>query len=1451
MTIGNTSASQKILPDLPFDELGLEGIRLKVDKILVYKKSQIWEIHISTSHYISYNKMSMLQKKLQDYFFDIEQIRIRLSSQKSLNEIIHDFTHIWKDMQEYIKDDMPSVTWLDSSSCHWEGNVLNICVSQSAKLDIATHKEVPQWIEEWFRNTFLQSIKVNIYQEDKKDSLVPDTYFEVRKQEELELVRQATMLNASTEQKQVKQNSSGENTVLLGRAIKDAPVSIDTLREDSGRVTIEGCIFDMEIRELGRGKVLTDKEINELREGKILITLDVTDYTSSVTAKVFLDWKKTKSLAGRLRKGNWYKLRGDCQYDRYQKEIVLRPTDINTAQTRIRMDNAPKKRVELHLHTQMSALDAVSSAKSLIERAAFWGHSAVAITDHGVVQAFPEAYAAGKKNGVKTIFGVEAYLINDLRPIIQYSREDDFDQTFVALDIETTGLDSINNEIIEIGAVKIQGRRVIDTFHSFVSPVHPIPPHITELTGIRQDMTDGAPEIGQVLPQFFAFCGNAALAAHNASFDLGFIREKGRSLGLSLNQPIIDTLALSRELLPNLKRHKLNLVAEHLGVKLKNHHRATDDAEAAGDILMKFFEMLEEQGVYNLNEINGMFRSRKNLNRLQSYHAVLLVKNAVGLKNLYRLISMSHLEYYYRRPRIPKSLLAQFREGLLIGSGCESGELYRAVMQNLPDEEIKEIIEFYDYLEIQPIGNNQHLIRTRQAADDESLREINHRILQLGSKHNKRVVATGDVHFLDPHDEYFRRILMSGRKFDDADSQAPLYYRTTDEMLEEFSYLGEKMAQQVVIEAPCSIAEEIVDVQPIPEQLFPPEIPGAEEEIRRMSLEKARQIYGSPLPDIVEKRLDKELKSIIGNGFAVLYLIAHKLVKKSNQDGYLVGSRGSVGSSFVATLTGITEVNPLPPHYVCPGCRHSDFSVDTEKFGCGADLPDKTCPNCGHEYKKDGFDIPFEVFLGFKGDKVPDIDLNFSGEYQASAHKYTEELLGEGQVFRAGTIGTIAEKTAFGFVKKYLESKQVVSTNAEIKRLVAGCTGVKRTTGQHPGGILVVPKSKEIYDFTPIQHPADDKNSGVITSHFDFHAIHDTLVKLDILGHDDPTVIRMLEDITGVDAQSIPLGESATMKLFSSTEPLNLNPEDINSPVGTFGVPEFGTRFVRQMLIDTKPTTFAELIRISGLSHGTDVWLNNAQELIRSDIATLREVISTRDDIMIYLINRGLEPTTAFNIMENVRKGKGLTPEMEQIMQENAVPKWYIDSCKKIKYMFPKAHAAAYVIMSFRIAWFKVYFPKAFYTAYFTVRADDFDASLTMKGPESVRNAIKQLDARGNDLSAKERNVLTILEVVLEMYLRNISFVPIDLYKSHAERFLITEDGIRPPLNALQGVGVNAARSIVEARNQGEFISIEDLRDRSRITKTAIEALKEQGVLKNMPETSQISLFSLAFPSDK
>jgi len=1156
-----------------------------------------------------------------------------------------------------------------------------------------------------------------------------------------------------------------------------------------------------------------------------------------------VDKSKHENVIERLKENVSVKVRGEAQYDKFSKELTVIASDIIEVPKKTKKDNAEKKRVELHLHTQMSAMDGVTPVKELVKRAHEWGHKAIAITDHGVVQAYPDAADAGKKFGIKIIYGIEAYLLDDAVPIVYYANGHPIDGEFVVFDIETTGLQADKDKITEIGAVKLRNGQIVDTYSTFVNPQIPIPEHIVKLTGITDEMVAEAPTVESVLPEFLEFSKGAVLVAHNASFDAGFIRHNARVLGIEMENPVVDTLELSRQLFPELSKHRLNIVAKHLGVELKNHHRALDDAMACAGIFTKCIEILKKKNVKTIDDIDNVFGDCENSYKTHStYHAIILVKNYIGLKNLYKIVSESHLKYFHKRPRLPKKLFMTYREGLILGSACEAGELYRAILEKKSDEEISKIVRFYDYLEIQPLGNNRFMIDNGTVNSMEELKDINRKIVALGERYNKPVVATCDVHFMDPEDEVFRRILMAGQGFSDADNQAPLYFRTTEEMLEEFSYLGEKKCHEVVVENTNLIADMCEDIIPIPNGTFPPKIEGAEEEIRTLAEKRAKEIYGEKLPEVVEKRMEKELNSIIKNGFSVMYIIAQKLVQKSLSDGYLVGSRGSVGSSFVAYLIGITEVNSLPPHYICESCKYCEFIQDGS-YGCGFDLPKKVCPNCGKELKRDGYDIPFETFLGFDGDKEPDIDLNFSGEYQPVAHKYTEELFGVGHVYRAGTIGTIAEKTAFGFVKNYLDERELVKTNAEIGRLVKGCTGVKRTTGQHPGGVMIVPQDREIYEFCPIQRPADDTESNIITTHFDYHSISGRLLKLDILGHDDPTVIRMLEDLTGVNARTIPIGEERTMGLFSSTEPLNVRPEDINSEVGTFAVPEFGTKFVRQMLVDTRPTTFSELIRISGLSHGTDVWLNNAQDLVRSKVATLSEVICTRDDIMLYLIHCGLPPKTAFKIMEDVRKGKGLKEEYEQIMRENKVPEWYIESCKKIKYMFPKAHAAAYVMMAFRIAWFKVYYPEAFYVTYFTVRADEFDANMMCHGQAKVRNCIRELEQKGNNMTQKEKNVLTILEVANEMYARGISFLPIDIYQSDATKFQITPNGIRPPLNALQGLGIAAAQNIVEARSHGEFLSIDDLRTRAKISKTVIEILQQNGCLDGWPESNQISLF--------
>lgn len=1230
------------------------------------------------------------------------------------------------------------------------------------------------------------------------------------------------------EKKTYKDEPRNENTV-LGRNIQGDTIDISSIDMGSGIVSISGDVFKT--------------DIFETKTGRIILTFFITDYTSSIAVKCFLRDKDKEHVLENVKKGLYCKVRGEATMDPYAKEVVIMARDINKLTKIERMDTAEEKRVELHMHTTMSSMDAVTAASKIVERAAKFGHKAVAITDHGVVQAFPDAQIAAKKNNIKVIYGVEGYLADNGTPIVINGNNESFDDEYVVFDIETTGFSSKNDKIIEIGAVKLKGGEIVDSFSAFVDPKVNIPYKITELTSITQNMVNGQPTIDEVLPKFMDFVGESVLVAHNASFDVGFIKKNLADMGKTLKNPVMDTVPLARYLYPDLKKVKLNIVAKHLGISLENHHRAVDDAKATAEILkFSFKKMKEEMDIHDVKTLNEKYLSNIDIKKLPLHHIIILAKNQIGIKNLYKLVSMAHLDYFARRPRLPKSIITEYREGLIIGSACEAGQLYKAVLEGKTDAELKEIASFYDYLEIQPIQNNEFLIRKGNVKDEEELRELNRKIYDLGKEMDKPVVATCDCHFLDPNDEVFRRIIMAGQGYGDADNQPPLYFRTTNEMMKEFEYLGEEACKEVVVENTQKIANMVDIVKPIPDETFPPKIEGAEEDIRNMTMNKVHSIYGENLPEVVQKRLDKELNSIINNGYAVLYLIAQKLVAKSLEDGYLVGSRGSVGSSFVATMSDITEVNGLPPHYVCPNCKKSEFFLDGS-ISSGADLPNKICPDCGAEYIKDGHDIPFETFLGFEGDKEPDIDLNFSGEYQAVVHKYTEVLFGKGYVFKAGTIGTVAEKTAYGFVKKYLQERGLVVSQAEIERLTIGCTGIKRTSGQHPGGIMVVPSDNEIYNFCPIQHPADDVSTDIITTHFDYHSISGRLLKLDILGHDDPTVLRMLQDLTGLDPKTIPLNDPKVISLFTSPEALGVTKEELGCEVGSYGLPEFGTKFVRQMLVDTQPKSFADLVRISGLSHGTDVWLNNAQYFIKEGYTTLKDCIATRDDIMVYLMYKDLPPKTAFTIMEKVRKGKGLSEEDEALMREKEVPDWYIESCKRIKYMFPKGHAVAYVMMAVRIAYYKVYYPEAYYTTYFTVRADDFDADLICKGEEAIKAKMEELNSMGNNISVKEKGLLTILEISYEMYKRGLNFLKVDLYKSEATKFKIEEDGIRPPLNALQGVGDNAAKSIVECRINGEFISKEDLRLRSKVSKTVIETLDNHGCLEGMQESNQLSLF--------
>ena len=1229
--------------------------------------------------------------------------------------------------------------------------------------------------------------------------------------------------------------------ILFGKEFTGTPVKIVDTKIPGESVIVEGNIFNIEPR--------------EIKGEKYIVSFDITDKSDSTTVKFFV--KRSvfdNELKDKIKKDAYLRVQGEVQFDKYAKEINIMAKAIMTAQAPPpRMDTAEEKRVELHLHTQMSSMDGVTPVKTYIKRAIEWGHKAIAITDHGVVQAFPDAMNAADKSDLKVIYGVEAYLIDDLGNAVFSPRGQNLDDTYVVFDIETTGLSKEKEMITEIGAVKVADGKIIDRFSTFVNPQRPISAEITKLTGITDDMVKDAHTIENILPEFLKFCEDTVLVAHNASFDTGFIRIAAERAGLGeLHHTIVDTLELARALLPELNKHKLDIVCEHLGVTLNGHHRAVNDAEATAEVFIKFLDMLAEKKIFTLDEINVLASRTVNYKKLRAYHAIILVKNYTGLRNLYELVSMAHIDYFFRRPRIPKSKFMQMREGLILGSACEAGELYRALLDGEPKQRIEELVHFYDYLEIQPLGNNKFMIdspRVENIHSMEDIKNMNRKIVELGETYGKPVVATCDVHFIDPDDAAYRKIIMAAEGFPDADNQPPLYFRTTDEMLAEFDYLGEEKAREVVITNTNLIADQIEKIKPIPDETFPPKIEGADEQLRQICMDKAHSIYGDPLPPLVQERLETELNSIISNGYAVLYIIAQKLVWKSVADGYLVGSRGSVGSSFAANMAGITEVNSLPPHYVCPNCKYSDFDSDLVKSyameeASGCDMPDMNCPKCGTLMHKDGHDIPFQTFLGFEGDKEPDIDLNFSGEYQQTAHAYTEELFGVGHVFKAGTIGTLADKTAYGFVKKYFDEREITAHNAEITRLMNGCTGVKRTTGQHPGGLMVVPSDHNIYEFCPIQRPANDVNSTVTTTHFDYHSISGRLLKLDLLGHDDPTVIRMLYDLTGVNPQTVPLGDPATMSLFESPEALGVTAEEIGCETGTLGIPEFGTKFVRGMLLDTKPKTFADLLRISGLSHGTDVWLGNAQTLIENGTITLKETISTRDSIMIYLINKGVDKKKSFKIMEKVRKGKGLTDEDIADMKAANVPDWYIESCQKIKYMFPKAHAAAYVMMAFRIAYFKINYPEAYYATYFTVRAcDDFDYSCMCKGMDVAKAAMREIHAKGMEATAKDKAKMTVLELIVEFYARGFKFLPIDLYKSDSRKFIVTEEGLIPPFNSLQGLGTNAAQSIVDGRAAGEFHTIEELKERTSLGRSLIDLLKENGVLNGIPETNQLSLF--------
>ncbi|MEQ8197436.1 MAG: DNA polymerase III subunit alpha [Clostridiaceae bacterium] len=1423
-----------------------------VESVVLSKKSKRLEIKISSDKYIEIREFEEFNKFIRRRFA-LEDSVVSVTyadgtEKKPIEEELEKIVVLLADKHPALR------TALNNGEYKVQDNTINfnfkIAVSSFFKAmnyDKQLHKAI--------RNLYGTTFKINFIDNVSSEDLILQK--EAREQEMRAISREITAaINNNTtklpeeiapKKFESKAETSDEKTpssLIVGRSTKinQSAIKIVDITPDEGRIVLSGEISNIESR--------------DLRSGKTLVSFDLYDGSSSMTCKAFLKEGDGGEALSKLKKAKGVKLAGNAGFSKFSGEVeviantIIEMEGIKRAK---RMDNAEVKRVELHMHTQMSQMDAMTSASDLIKRAMSWGMKSIAITDHGVVQAYPEAHKLLGRNNpdMKVIYGVEAYLAPDKKPSVTNPKGQGIDTTYCVLDLETTGFSPVTEKITEIGIMKIQDGKIIDQFSCFVNPEKRIPARVVEVTNITDDMVRTAETIEKVFPKMLEFIEGSVLVAHNAGFDVGFLKHNARVLGYDFDFTYLDTLSLAHELFPEFKTYKLGRIAKNLGIEVKVAHRALDDVATTVKVFNIMLEMLKERGVKTLEDVeiyaSDEIAKKEAYKKLKTYHAIILAKDYTGLKNLYKLVSYSNLDYFHKKPRILKSMFKEYSEGLIIGSACSEGELYQSILLGKSDEEIEAIAEEYDYLEIQPLGNNDYLVRQEQVPGKEYLKEINRKIVALGEKLNKPVVATGDVHFMDPEDEIYRRILEAGQGYKDADNQAPLYLRTTEEMLNEFSYLGKEKAYEVVVTNTNLVSDMCEQISPISPQKATPHIDGCEQTIKDITFEKAHELYGDPLPEIIQARLDRELDSIIKNGFSVMYIIAQKLVWKSNEDGYLVGSRGSVGSSVVAYMTGITEVNALPPHYRCPKCKHSDFA----DYGCklGFDLPDKNCPVCGEPLAKDGIDIPFETFLGFNGDKEPDIDLNFSGEYQAKAHKYTEVIFGKGTTFKAGTIGTIAEKTAFGYVKKYYDEKNMTVNKAEIMRISKGCTGIKRTSGQHPGGIIVVPKGREIFEFCPVQHPADDPNSDIITTHFDYHSIDSNLLKLDILGHDDPTVIRMLQDMTGVDPQQIPMDDKDTMSIFSSTDALGVTPQQINSKVGTFGIPEFGTKFVRGMLLDTTPKTFMDLICISGLSHGTDVWLGNAKELIDTGIITsISEAVCTRDDIMVYLIKQGLPPNSAFKIMETVRKGKALKdpkfPEFEAMMREHQVPEWYIESCKKIKYMFPKAHAAAYVMMAFRIAWFKVHIPTAYYAAYFSIRAKAFDAEFMIFGKEKVKEKMKEIEALGMQAPPKDKDMYDDLELVLEMYERGINFLPIDLYKSHATKFIVEEDGLRPPINSISGMGNVAAESIYNAvQEEPPINSIENLKKRAKIGNAAVEALKKFGCLNGLPESDQLSFF--------
>ncbi|MFA6982538.1 MAG: PolC-type DNA polymerase III [Sedimentibacter sp.] len=1398
---------------------------IKIDKIEVLENTNTIILYALSQEIIDLNHIENIKEEIRKHYNNIVNIEIQLNYKLSKNinveKIKENIFYIINKSSNMLSKAKDNIMIEFKNDCFFV--IANNKLLINELIDNNIERKVKNLICEYTLNYNIETI----YQEAEDEAAITtQRIFDEELKKSLQVIK-----NNSSERKPANKAQEGKYKKRSRKKIDfdSIPLSvISDITNDSGVVKIKGRIVNVDKR--------------ELKNGSLLMSVSITDFTDTIICKYFCP--KDFDDKG-IEKGKYLQIAGNAEYDEYEKELIVKIQELQLKTEEMkRMDNAEEKRVELHLHTGMSSMDGINSFKEYAKKAKQWGHKAIAINDHGVVQGYPEAMECADDN-FKIIYGMEGYLINDTVNIVNNCENIDLDSDFVVFDLETTGLNPKNDHIIEIGAVKISNRKVIDSFSTFVHTDRKLPEKIIELTSITDDMLVGQPDIGDALPSFLDFAKGSVLVAHNAKFDVGFIREKAKVLSIeNYNPSTLDTLELSKALIKDVKNHRLNTLTKKLGISLLNHHRAVDDANATGQLFIILLNKLREREIYDVSKLNELLKEDIDIVKQPYYHINILVKNYTGLKNLYNLVSDSHINNFYKKPRLLKSNLSNLREGLILGTACESGELYRAILEGKSDEKIEEIADYYDFYEIQPLNNNMFLVNNERLKGVEELKEINKKIIQLGEKKGKTSVATGDVHFLEPEDEIYRRILMSGQGYEDAEKQAPLYFKTTEEMLDDFSYLGEEKAYEVVVKNTNLIADLIEPILPIPKGTFPPVMKGSDNELRNICFDKAKSIYGEKLPDIVESRLNRELNSIIGNGYSVMYMIAQKLVKKSNEDGYLVGSRGSVGSSFAATMAGITEVNPLVPHYVCPKCKYSEF-IEDGSYGSGFDLLDKSCPVCSTLLIKDGHDIPFEVFLGFEGDKEPDIDLNFAGEEQGVCMKYTEELFGKGKVFRAGTISTIADKTAYGFVKNYFEERGISKRKAEIKRLIQGCLGIKRTSGQHPGGVMIVPEDKDIYDFTPVQYPANNEKSGTITTHFDYQSISGRILKLDLLGHDTPSIIRMLEDLTGLENDDIPTDDQSTMAIFNSPEILGISLDEINCSTGTLAIPEFGTPFVRQMIMDTKPKSFSDLVRISGLSHGTDVWINNAQDIIKKGYAEIGGVISTRDDIMTYLIQMGVDKKTAFDIMERVRKGKGLRKEDEEAMKKQNVPKWYIDSCNTIKYMFPKAHAVAYVTMSVKIAYFKVHYPEAFYATYFSTKVDDFDADIVTKGQNNILSTIRALEEKGNDKTTKEKNLITVLEVAYEMYKRGFKFTKVDLYKSDDRKFLLTEDGILPPLMGLAGLGANAAANIKAEREISEFISKEDIIKRAKVSKTVIEVMENHGCLKNMDETNQISIFNV------